>query len=46
MAEAYYRWQVTKELLITPDLQIIAGKGTDDGDDFQIVVGLRGGFTF
>ncbi len=46
VAEAYYRWQVTKELLITPDLQIIAGKGTDDGDDFQIVVGLRGGFTF
>ena len=46
VAEAYYRWQVTKELLITPDLQIIAGKGTDDGEDFQIVVGLRGGFTF
>ena len=46
VAEAYYRWQVTKELLITPDLQIIAGKGTDYGEDFQIIVGLRGGFTF
>jgi len=46
VAEAYYRWQVTKELMITPDVQIIAGKGTDKGEDLQIVAGLRGGFTF
>ena len=46
VAEAYFRWQVTKELMITPDLQIIAGKGTADGEEFQLVAGLRAGLTF
>ena len=45
LVEVYYRWQVTKELVITPDLQIIAGEGLS-GDPIQIVAGLRGGFTF
>jgi len=46
IVELYYRWQVTKELLITPDLQIIAGEGVASSDPIQIVAGLRGGLTF
>lgn len=46
VGEIYYRWQATKELMITPDLQIILGKGLDDGSSFHIVAGLRAGITF
>ncbi len=46
LAEIYYRWQVTKELMVTPDLQIIVGEGLEDGDTVQIVAGLRAGITF
>ena len=46
LAEIYYRWQVTKELMVTPDLQFIVGEGLEDGDTFQIVAGLRAGITF
>ena len=46
VAETYYRWQVTKELLITPDLQIIVGQGHSGSDTLQIVAGVRGGFNF
>lgn len=46
VGEIYYRWQATKELMITPDLQIILGEGLDDGSSFQIVAGLRAGITF
>ena len=46
VAEIYYRWQVTKEFMVTPDLQIILGEGLEGGEAFQIVAGLRGGMTF
>ena len=46
VAEIYYRWQVTKEFMVTPDLQIILGEGLEGGEAFQIVAGLRGGITF
>lgn len=46
VAEIYYRWQVTKEFMVTPDLQIIMGGGLNGGEDIQIVAGLRGGITF
>ena len=46
VAEAYYRWQATKELLITPDLQVIFGQGTVSGESIRIVAGIRAGFTF
>ena len=46
IAEIYYRWQVTKELMVTPDLQIIAGEGLEGGDAIQIVAGLRAGISF
>jgi len=46
LAEIYYRWQVTKELMVTPDLQIIVGEGLENGDTVQIVAGLRAGITF
>lgn len=43
LAEVYYRWQVTKELMLTPDLQIIVGEGLEGGDTLQFVAGLRAG---
>jgi hypothetical protein len=46
VGEIYYRWQVTKELTISPDLQLIVGKGPLDEEDFHVVAGLRAGFTF
>jgi porin len=46
VAEIYYRWQVTKELMVTPDLQLIIGRTADQDDNIQIVAGIRGGFTF
>ena len=46
VAEIYYRWQVTKEFVVTPDLQIILGEGLEGGEALQIVAGLRGGITF
>lgn len=44
--EGYYRWQATKELMITPDLQIIAGEGEGSSNTLQIVAGIRAGITF
>lgn len=46
VGEIYYRWQATKELMITPDLQIILGEGLGDGSSFQVVAGVRAGITF
>jgi len=46
VTEVYYRWQVTKELLIAPDLQIIVGEGLEDGHTVHILAGLRAGKTF
>lgn len=44
--ETYYQWQATKELTISPDLQIITGKGTENQEDLHVVAGLRAGITF
>jgi len=44
--ETYYRWQVTKELMITPDLQLITNRSLDETKGFRFVAGLRMGITF
>ena len=44
--ETYYRWQVTKELVITPDLQLILGEGLDRDSGLRFVGGLRMGILF
>jgi len=44
--ELYYRWQVTKELLITPDLQFIFGDDLDGDSKTRIVAGVRAGIVF
>ncbi|MBW2682164.1 MAG: carbohydrate porin [Deltaproteobacteria bacterium] len=43
--ELYYRWQITKELLITPDFQLITGIGEEE-NDLGFVLGLRAGVVF
>ena len=45
--ESYYLWQVTKELVITPDLQVIFGSDpTTKESKVRIVGGLRLGIVF
>ena len=44
--ELYYRWQVTKELLITPDVQFIFGDDLEGDSKTRIVAGLRAGIVF
>lgn len=44
--ELYYRWQVTKELVITPDVQFILGDDLDGDNKTRIVGGLRAGLVF
>lgn len=46
VGEIYYRWQATRELVITPDLQIILGEGEDTGNAVHVVAGVRAGITF
>lgn len=46
VAECYYRWQVTRELHVTPDLQVIAGDNERGRRPFQVVFGIRGGLSF
>ncbi|MEN8189267.1 MAG: carbohydrate porin [Thermodesulfobacteriota bacterium] len=46
IVEIYYRWQATKELIISPDLQVIVGEDSSTKENFQIVTGLRAGFNF
>ena len=43
--ELYYQWQMTKELLITPDFQLVTGL-RDGEDDLGFVIGLRAGVVF
>jgi carbohydrate-selective porin OprB len=43
--ELYYQWQITKELLITPDFQLVTGL-RDGEDDLGFVIGLRAGVVF
>ena len=45
--ETYYRWQVTKELVITPDLQIVFGSDpATDESKVRVVGGIRAGIIF
>ncbi|NNK56618.1 MAG: hypothetical protein HKP44_04840 [Desulfofustis sp.] len=45
--ESYYRWQVTKELVITPDLQLIFGSDPSTKESkVRVVGGLRLGIVF
>ena len=44
--ESYYRWQVTKELVITPDLQIIFGNNPTGESAVRLVGGIRLGIVF
>lgn len=46
MLESYYRWRVSKELMITPDLQIIAGEDIGSSSNVCLVAGLRIGIVF
>jgi porin len=47
VVESYYRWQITKELVITPDLQIIFGSDPTSGESkVRVVGGLRLGIVF
>lgn len=45
--ETYYRWQITKELVISPDLQLIFGSDPRSGDSMvRVVGGIRLGVIF
>jgi porin len=44
--ETFYRFQVTQNLAITPDLQIIIDPTLNPAVDSQIILGLRGRITF
>ena len=44
--ESYYRWQVTKELLITPDVQLILGDDVSGENKIRFVAGIRAGIVF
>lgn len=46
LMETYYRWQIFKELIITPDLQLILGDHVDRDTDVSVVAGIRFGFIF
>ena len=46
VGEIFYRWQMTKELIVSPDLQIILGHGRDNSRDLVVVTGLRCSLTF
>ena len=44
--EGFYRWQITKELLLTPDLQVILGDDLDGDSKTRFVGGVRVGIVF
>lgn len=44
--ETFYRWQVTKELLITPDVQLILGDDLSGDSKTRFVTGIRAGIVF
>jgi hypothetical protein len=47
VVETYYRWQVTKELVITPDLQLIFGSDDNTKESkARLVGGIRLGIIF
>lgn len=44
--ETYYRWQWTKNMSFSPDLQLVLGSGGRVKDGTQLVVGSRVNFVF
>jgi carbohydrate-selective porin OprB len=44
--ETYYRWQLTKELVVTPDLQIIFGDDDEGNSKTRVVGGILVGIVF
>ena len=47
VVETYYRWQVTKELVLTPDLQLIFGNDDSTKESkVRVVGGIRLGIIF
>lgn len=44
--EMYYKIQLAKELILTPDFQVIIGDGIDNENNIRMVAGLRLGLTF
>jgi len=44
--ESFYRWQVTRELLITPDIQLIFGDDSSGESKTRFVGGIRVGIVF
>lgn len=46
VVETYYRWQATKELVITPDLQMIFGDDQEGENKVRVVGGIRVGVVF
>lgn len=44
--ETYYRWQLSKELVVTPDLQIIFGDDDEGNGKTRVVGGIRLGIVF
>ena len=46
VVEVFYRRQITPFLIITPDLQFVAGDGIGRDADWLVIGGLRVGFTF
>ena len=46
VGEIFFRWQLTKELIVSPDLQLILGHDLDNSRDLVVVTGLRCSLTF
>lgn len=44
--ETCYRWQVTKELVLTPDLQLVFGDDQAGNSKTRVVGGIRFGLVF
>lgn len=44
--ETYYKIQLAKELILTPDLQLIVGDDGEGGNQLRFIAGIRLGLTF
>ena len=45
-AEVFYRWQVTNNIAVTPDLQVLGNPALNADDDWIAVLGVRARATF
>ena len=44
--EAFYRWQLTPAIQVTPDFQLIAHPSRAPQEDYSAVLGIRMRITF